>query len=72
METIYTTSQSFQLDLFQALIIGLFLFAIGFWIGQARSKKLAQKMAKMEKEIMELNTELLYNTGGMGVLKMHR
>lgn len=72
METIYTTSQSFQLDLIQVLIIGLLLFAIGFWIGHARSKKIAQKMAKMEKEIMKLNTELLYNTGTASVLQMHQ
>jgi hypothetical protein len=60
METIYSPIQRFELDPIQVLIFGLFLFAIGFWAGQARSKKLERKMAKMEKEIRDLNTELLY------------
>ena len=71
MEIIYSLCQRFQFDLFQLMIIGLLLFAIGFWLGHARSKKLAHKMAKMEKEIMNLNSELLYNTGQPTTLKMH-
>jgi hypothetical protein len=72
METIYSTSQRFQPDFLQVLIVGLFLFAIGFWVGQAKSRKLERKMAKLEKEIRDLNTELLYNTGEPSVVKMHR
>jgi hypothetical protein len=63
METFYSNSQSLQMDLFQVLIIGLLLFSFGFWMGHARSKKLERKMAKMEKEIRDLNTELLYGNG---------
>lgn len=60
METIYSAIQRFELDPIQVIILGLFLFAIGFWTGQAKSRKLGRKMAKMEKEIRDLNTELLY------------
>jgi len=61
METIYTILQNFQLDLFQILISSLVVFVLGFWAGRVKSKKLERKMARMEKEIRDLNTELLYN-----------
>lgn len=60
METIYSTVHRFEFDPLQILIPGLFLFAIGFWAGQARKKKLERKVARMEREIRDLNSELLY------------
>jgi hypothetical protein len=61
METFYSTFQDFQLDLLQVFITGILLFALGFWLGTMKSKKLLRKMARMEKKIMDLNTELLYS-----------
>ena len=60
METIYN-SADIQLGLFQVAIVGCCLFAIGFWLGNLKYKKLLKKMAKMEKKIMDLNSELLYS-----------
>lgn len=42
--------------------ICLLIFALGYWLGTRKSKKLFKQMAKMEKKIMDLNTELLYGT----------
>ncbi len=50
----------FQLNILQIVLSGLFLFIIGYWVGNLKSKKLARKMSRMEKTIMDLNTELLY------------
>jgi hypothetical protein len=61
METIYSTSQDFQLDIIQVMITGLILFAAGYWLANLRAKKLLKEMRKLEKEIMDLNSELLYN-----------
>jgi hypothetical protein len=69
METIYTILQNFQLDLFQVFICGLVVATIAFWAGRAKSKKLERKMAKMEKEILDLNAELLGTERPAGVLK---
>ena len=52
--------QNLQLDLFQAGITCIALFAIGYWLGALKSRRLMRKMGKMEKKIMDLNTELLY------------
>jgi hypothetical protein len=60
METIFN-SRDIQLDLLEVAIIGSLLFAVGFWLGTLKSKKLLKKMARMEKKIMDLNSELLYN-----------
>jgi hypothetical protein len=59
MEAIYSIIQ--DLNFPGILIIGLLLFAIGFWMGNMKSKKAVRKIHKMEKEIMDLNSELLYN-----------
>ena len=61
MEPIYSIFQNFQLDLSQVFISSLVVFVLGFWAGRVKSKRLEQKMARMEKEIRDLNTELLYN-----------
>jgi hypothetical protein len=61
METVYSTSIDVQIGLIQVLITGLILFAAGFWLGGMKGKKLQKKIYKMEKEIMDLNSELLYN-----------
>jgi len=52
--------QHLHLDLFEAGITCIVLFAIGYWLGALKSRKLIRKMGKMEKKIMDLNTELLY------------
>lgn len=62
METIYTFLLNLQLDMIQVCIAAGIFFAIGFWVGNLRRKKLLRKMQKMEREIMDLNSELLYNT----------
>jgi hypothetical protein len=62
METIYsTTILDLQMDIIQVTITGLILFAGGIWLGGMKGRKLLKKMHRMEKEIMDLNSELLYN-----------
>jgi hypothetical protein len=62
METIYsTTILDLQLDIIQVTITGMVLFAAGIWLGGMKGRKLLRRMHKMEKEIMDLNSELLYN-----------
>lgn len=59
MEPIYSILH--DLDYPTLSITGLFLFAIGFKLGTVKSKKFMKKIREMEKEIMDLNSELLYN-----------
>ena len=66
METVYSGTLDLQMGLLQVLITGLILFAAGFWLGGLKGKKLQKRMHKMEKEIMDLNSELLYNEKANG------
>jgi hypothetical protein len=59
MEAIYSIIQ--DLNFPGIVIIGLLLFAIGFWLGNVKTRKAVRKIHEMEKEIMDLNSELLYN-----------
>ena len=61
METILSTLLDIQLDFIEVMIIGLSLFSAGYWLGGLKSRKLNKKIGKMERDIMDLNAELLYN-----------
>jgi len=52
--------ENLQMDMFQAGIACLVIFAAGYWVGSRKSRRLMRKMGKMEKKIMDLNSELLY------------
>lgn len=53
---------SISLSLFPAGIICLLIFVLGYWLGTLKTKKLRKQLARMEKKIMDLNTELLYGS----------
>jgi|GEM_PF-1339417 hypothetical protein len=55
-----TALLSLRLNIIQVGIVGILFFAVGFWLGQVKIKKMLRRIAKMEKTIMDLNTELLY------------
>ena len=59
MEPIYSILQDLNVPVL--LILGLVLFAVGFWLGNFKHKRCLRKIHEMEKEIMDLNSELLYN-----------
>jgi len=68
MEAIYATVQELQLGLFTVIITCSLLFVVGYRLGAAKSKKFIKKINKMEKEILDLNAELLYSSKESGSL----
>ena len=59
---IYTQNSFSILDPVPVTLICIVIFGLGFWLGNLKSRKLIRKMNKMEKKIMDLNTELLYGS----------
>jgi hypothetical protein len=59
METIIDILQQFQLDILQVIATGLLLFAIGYRIGIQKSRKLYKKINKLQRDVLDLNAELL-------------
>lgn len=55
----------FLQDQLPAAVICLFLFILGYWLGTRKSKKLLKQLARMEKKVMDLNTELLYGSDSL-------
>ena len=41
-------------------IICVLVFCAGYWVGHLKTKRLKKLLTKMEKKIMDLNSELLY------------
>ncbi|MDR3714317.1 MAG: hypothetical protein P4L51_15980 [Puia sp.] len=61
MEIILNILQSFQLDMLQVTATGLILFVIGYRIGMHKNRKLYKKIHELEKDVLDLNAELLNN-----------
>ncbi len=61
MGTIFLYAQiNSILDPTPITIICILLFCAGYWVGNLKSKKLMKQLSKMEKKVMDLNSELLY------------
>jgi len=56
-------NHSITLGLIPMALIALLIFVLGYWFGTLKSKKLMRQVRKMERKIMDLNTELLYGPG---------
>jgi hypothetical protein len=59
MEIILNILQSFQLDMLQVFATGLILFIVGYRIGLNKSRKLNRKIHELERDVLDLNAELL-------------
>jgi hypothetical protein len=60
MEAIIDLLQAFHLNFLEVIIAGLFVFSIGFLLGHKKSKKLAEEVYKLQRDILDLNAEILY------------
>jgi hypothetical protein len=60
MGTLIDVLQSFQFDTLQLFIACLLLFTIGHLSGKRKVKKLNEEISKLHKDVMELNSELLF------------
>jgi hypothetical protein len=41
-------------------LTGLFVFVVGFWFGSKKAKRLNEKIYELQKDVLELNAELLF------------
>ena len=60
MEVIIDLLQAFHLNFLEVLIAALFVFSIGFFLGHKKSKKLIEEVYKLQRDILDLNAEILY------------
>jgi hypothetical protein len=60
METIIDLLQAFHLNMLEVLITGMFLFGFGYQYGRKKVKKLTREISHLQRDILDLNAELLF------------
>ena len=64
METVIDLLKAIQLNMLDVVIAGLFIFSIGYLIGMKKVKKLTHEIYGLQRDVLELNEELLYGAHG--------
>jgi hypothetical protein len=64
METVIDLLKAIQLNMLDVVIAGLFIFSIGYLIGMKKVKKLTHEIYGLQRDVLELNEELLYGAQG--------
>jgi len=64
METVIDLLKTIQLNLLDVVIAGFFVFSIGYLIGMKKVKKLTHEIYGLQRDVLELNEELLYGAHG--------
>jgi len=60
METVIDLLKAIQLNMLEVGFVGLGIFSIGYLIGMKKVKKLTHKIYGLQRDVLELNEELLY------------
>ncbi|PWT72365.1 MAG: hypothetical protein C5B59_15960 [Bacteroidetes bacterium] len=63
MEAIIDLLKSFQLNAIEVTFIAFAIFCVGFWIGNKKVKKLTQEIYGLQRDVLELNEDLLTSYG---------
>lgn len=64
METVIDLLKAVQLNMLEVMFAGLFIFSLGYLIGIKKVKKLTHEIYGLQKDVLELNEELLYGVNG--------
>ena len=64
METVIDLLKAIQLNMLEVLIAGVFIFSVGYLIAMKKVRKLTHEIYGLQKDVLDLNEELLYGIGG--------
>ncbi len=60
MEAVIDVLQAMNLNMLEVMLTGMFVFAIGYLIGMKKVRRLSAEIYFLQKDVLELNEELLY------------
>jgi hypothetical protein len=60
METVIDLLKAIQLNMLEVGLAGLLIFSIGYLIGMKKVKRLTHEIYGLQRDVLELNEELLY------------
>ena len=64
METVIDLLKAIQLNMLEVMFAGLFIFSLGYLIGIKKVKKLTHEIYGLQKDVLDLNEEILYGVNG--------
>ena len=64
METVIALLRAIQLNMLEVLIAGVFIFSMGYLIAMKKVRKLNHEIYGLQRDVLDLNEELLYGIGG--------
>jgi len=64
METVIDLLKAIQLNMLEVLIAGVFIFSMGYLIAMKKVRKLNHEIYGLQKDVLDLNEELLYGFSG--------
>jgi hypothetical protein len=64
METVIDLLKAIQLNMLDVMIAGTCLFFVGYIIGTKKVKKLTHEIYGLQKDVLDLNEEILYGLRG--------
>jgi hypothetical protein len=64
METVIDLLKAIQLNMLEVLIAGVFIFSMGYLIAMQKVRKLNHEIYGLQKDVLDLNEELLYGISG--------
>jgi hypothetical protein len=70
MENIFTLLQNFHLSIGEVLVTGLVVFIFGLWVGTQKVKRLNEKIYELQKDVLELNAEILFGKSETPVIEI--
>ena len=62
METLIDLLKAIQLNMLEVGFAGLIIFLLGYQIGLKKVRKLTHQIYGLQKDVLELNEELLYGS----------
>jgi len=62
METLIDLLKAIQLNMLEVGFAGLFIFFLGYQVALKKVKKLTHQIYGLQKDVLELNEELLYGS----------
>ena len=64
METVIDLLRAIQLNMLEVGFAGVIIFSVGYLIGMKKVRKLTHEIYTLQKDVLELNEELLYGVPG--------
>ncbi len=70
METIFTILQAVQLNALEVMAAIAAFFVVGYWYGNRKTASMQMRVYKLENDILELHSELLYGKDEARVIEI--